>query len=227
MVLGGAVLATLGIGLVLTADPTAGAPDPGLAGNVVPRLDAVPTGTVGVAAAAAPVDGKVAIIVQNGTASPVDRVRVRGTTAAPDGAVVHSRTNTLVPAVLAPGAYGLAALDFKRDSAPGASVSLDVKSSRSKSAADRALLAVGAFDLSAPLAGPSAQRLDLTVINPRGAVVHGPFSVTVMCFTEAARPAVVATSELKLSRLGPGKSVAMSVPLEYVCPTYLVGARAA
>jgi hypothetical protein len=223
------LLAPLAIVAMLTSGAHAGVVNDGLGGNVTPRLDPAPTGTVAVVASGAPVDGKVAVIVQNGTAGPVDSVRVRGTaTRADGGSATSARTATLVPAVLAPGAYGLGVLDFRKNAlAPGAQIAFDVTSSKAKSPTDPALLAVGDFLLSAPLTGSVAQRLDLIVTNPGRRAVRGPLTVTVMCFGESARPVTVATVAVKRSRLGAGKSVPVSVPLASLCPTYQVGARAA
>jgi hypothetical protein len=89
------------------------------------------------------------------------------------------------------------------------------------------VLAVGDFQLSAPLTGRVAQRLDLTVTNSGNRAVRGPLTVTVMCFGESARPVTVATVAVKRLRLAASRSVPASVPLTSLCPTYQVGARAA
>jgi hypothetical protein len=223
------LLAPLAIVAILTSGAHPGVVNDGLRGNVTPRLDPVPTGTVAVVASGAPVDGEVAVIVQNGTAGPVNSVRVRGTAMpANGGPAISARTATLVPAVLAPGEYGLGVLDFRKDAlAPDAEIAFDVTSAKAKSPTDPALLAVSDFRLSSPLTGSVAQRLDLTVTNPGTRAVRGPLTVTVMCFGESARPATVSTVASKRSRLAAGTSLRMSVPFASLCPSYQVGARAA
>ena len=221
----GAVLLTL---TPLVAATGAGG-EVALAGNVTPALGSPPPGKVAVGAAGAAVDGRVAAIVQNGTSAPVHNLRVSGTaTRADGGAVTTATTGTVVPSTLAPGAYGLLVLDFRKQGvAPGAAVQFRVKSTGTPSSTDPRLLAVGGFQLSAPLTGPVAQRLDVSVTNPGTRAVRGPLRITVMCFDEAAKPVTVASTRVRRAKLAAGKSVHASVPLTSLCPTYQVGAQAA
>lgn len=221
----GAALLTL---TPLVAATGAGA-EAALAGNVAPALGVAPAGKVAVVAEGAAVDARVAAIVQNGTSAPVHNLRVSGTaTRADGGAVTTATTSSVVPSTLAPGAHGLLVLDFRKQGvAPGASVRFRVKSTGAPASTDPRLLAVGGFQLSAPLTGPVAQHLGVSVTNPGTRAVRGPLRITVMCFDEAARPVTVASTRVRRATLAAGKSVHASVPLTSLCPTYQVGAQAA
>jgi hypothetical protein len=198
-----------------------------LSGDATPRLDPAPAGQVDVVASSAPNGGRVAVIVQNGTDDPVNNVRVDATAARPDGgAVTSARTATLVPATLAPGEYGLAVLDFRKEGvAIDSTVSFEVRSTKAASGTDPKLLEVGELTRSAPTTGKVAQTLTFTVANPSKRAVRGPVTATVMCFNEAGKPVNLSTAKVRKAGLGAGKDATVSIGLAELCPTALVGAR--
>jgi hypothetical protein len=212
---------------VATSRATAAPPGLPLAGNVIPQLDAS-DGKVAVVASSAAQNGKVAVVVANGTSTPVRRVVVDGLATRPDGGVVtHATTRVTVPAVLAPGAIALGALDFGKHRIPrGAAFTFRVRSGRASTPADAGLLEVRDLTLSPPLEGAVAQTLAGRVVNAGERLQRGPVRVTVMCFDEARRPVEATTEIVEVRKLAPGKSVRATVPFATLCPTYLVGARA-
>ncbi|MFN8028674.1 MAG: hypothetical protein U0W40_20650, partial [Acidimicrobiia bacterium] len=228
-----AACALAGTGMVAgivatTGGAAAAAPASGLAGDATPTLSAGTPGTVSVVAQSAPNNGRVAIIVRNDTDGPVNNVRVAATaTRADGGAVTSANTKALVPATLAPGAYGLAVLDFrKRGIDLDAQVSFDVRSTKAASGTDPQLLEVSELTRSAPSSGKVAQTLTFTVANPTKRAVRGPVSATVMCFNEAGKPVNLTTARVRRAGLGAGKDASVHVGLAELCPTALVGARA-
>ncbi len=197
-------------------------------GNVQPALDATP-GKVAVAASGAPVDDRVAVIVQNGTSGSI---RIRAVTAAATRAggatVTRVRTTTTFPQVVAPGAYALATLRFRRGGAPvGSTLDFRVASTRSHSATDPHALAVRGVVLSPPLTGAVAQTLDAQVSNVSATRTARAPRLAVMCLNEARRPVTLTTARLDVSRLGPGKTAPGQVSLDTLCPTYVVAASSA
>jgi len=203
--------------------------EPGLAGDATPRLDPVPAGQVGVVASSAPNRDRVAVIVQNGTDSPVNNVRVDATATRPDGgAVTSASTATLVPATLAPGDYGLAVLDFRKQGvAIDSVVAFKVRHTKAASAGDPKLLAVSGLTRTAPTTGKVAQTLTFTVANPTKRAARGPITATVMCFNEAGKPVNLTTAKVRTAGVAAGKDASVKVGLAELCPTALVGARSA
>ena len=216
------------IDAVDAVDAAAVTPRSSLSGDATPSLEPVPAGQVGVVASSAPNGSRVAVIVQNGTGGPVDNVRVDATATRPDGgAVTSARTATLVPATLAPGAYGLAVLDFRKEGvAIDSSLSFKVRSTKAASGTDPKLLEVGALTRSAPTTGKVAQTLTFTVANPSKRAVRGPVTATVMCFNEAGKPVNLTAAKVRKAGLGAGRDATVSIGLAELCPTALVGARA-
>jgi hypothetical protein len=209
---------------VAGAAATAATPAP--AGNVEPALDPA-NGEVAVVAAGAPVDGRIAVIVQNGTAEPVGSVRVTAVATTADGSrSTKVSTRSLLPSTLAPGAIALAALGFEAaDVEPGSTLTYELSSGSAGSVGDRTSLEIGSLSLSAPRAGDVAQTLELTVTNPMSRAIKGPIHVRVMCFGEARRPAIAVDSRIKRAKLAADASVSTTVELRELCPSYLVAAR--
>jgi hypothetical protein len=215
------------LGLVLVPS-TAYAASP-LQGDVDPALPTPLPSGVAVVAHGAPVKGDVAIIVRNGTDRPVDDVVVSATASRPDrGPVVRAKTKSVVPNTLAPGELAIGKLDFRvRDLPSDTSFAFKVESSRAKSVTDRGSLEVRDPSLSRPMEGPVAQELGLTLANPAKRAFDGTILITVMCFGEARNPALVASATLKSAHLAAGATMPASVKFRELCPSYLVGARAA
>jgi len=202
---------------------TAGAP----VGNVAPVV-APASGKVGVGAISAPVDGRVAVLVQNGSTKTarVDLVTVTATT--PDGGtVVRARSLEAFPQVLAPGELSLASVKFRAgDVAPGATMAAKIRSRPVKAARAARSLVVSNLALSPPQTGAVAQTMTATVTNPTSSWTARAPKVAVMCFGEATNPVALATARPTTAKLAPGKQVTVAVPLATLCPTYLVAARA-
>ncbi len=109
------LVAAVVFGVALTMSPVAGATERVVAvphGNVEPMLDSV-HGKVAVAAFGAPVDDRVAVIVENGTTHPA-RVKSVTATATRGGGATAARARTVAtyPRVLAPGGYALAVVQI-------------------------------------------------------------------------------------------------------------------
>ena len=218
-------LSTLTTAVVAGAEPSSTtAPQ----GNVQPALDP-PNGTVAVAASGAPVDNRVAVIVQNGSTRSVRIESVTATATRGGGATVtRARTTTTFPQVVAPGAYALATIKFRTGGAPvGSTLTFRVTSTPSRSATDPRALAVRGLVLSPPLTGSVAQTLDATVGNVSTTRVARAPRLAVMCFNEARKPVTLTTAHLDVSKLGPGKTAPGQVPLDTLCPTYVVAASSA
>jgi hypothetical protein len=212
--------------LLVNAQPAAALAPPPPRGNVAPTLDAVPAGTVGVAAASAPVDGTVAILVQNAGTQPVRSVRVAATATPPDGASATASTADIVPSTLVPGALGLGLLRFRAGDVRGnPTLGFRVKTSRSKSDDAPDALDVRDITATAPLTGNIAQRLNLAVFNPGTRTVRGPVRVRVVCFGESARPTQGVDRVRGVRRVTAGAEVDARIELRDLCPTYLVAAR--
>jgi hypothetical protein len=189
----------------------------------------VPAGKVAVVASSAPSHDVMAVIVQNGTNHPVTNTRVRAAVASTDGgAVVASKRTVVVPATLAPGAYGLARVVFRAGGlAADASPRFRVTSSRSTSASDPRSLVAGPLTRSTPMEGAVAQTLSFPVTNPRTRAVSGPITATVMCFNEAGTPVNVTTTTVRRGGLAPGRTATVTARLAQLCPAALVVARSA
>ena len=209
---------------VAVAATAAGPPVP--TGNVEPALDAA-NGKVAVVAAGAPVDGKIAVIVQNGKTEPVRSVKVTAVATSADGSrSTKVSTRSLIPSTLEPGAIALTALGFDAaDVDPDSAITYRVSSGRAGSGGDRAALAIGSLALSAPLAGDVAQTLDLSMTNPTSRTIRGPISVRVMCFGEARRPTGAVDGRIARTKLAAGATVSATVKLRELCPSYLVAAK--
>jgi uncharacterized protein (DUF2141 family) len=210
----------------LTSPHASAAPTPIVpGGNVTPVLDAV-NGKVAVAASGAPVDDRVAVIVENGTSKPARIERVTATATRGGGATVtRSQTVTTFPRVLAPGNYALAVLQFRKGDAPAdATMQYRVTSSAAGSSTDPRSLAMSDFVLSAPLTGPVAQTLRATVTNPSTKRTARAPRVAVMCFNEARKPVTFTMARTEVKKLAPAKTATVSVSLATLCPTYLVAA---
>jgi hypothetical protein len=226
MKIGGAVAAVTFLVMTITAASTVNpAPAPSPIGNVTPALDAA-NGKVAVAASGAPVEDRVAVVVENGTSRPARIDRITATATGAGGATVtQARTVTTYPRVLAPGAYALAVLQFRKGGAPAdATLGFRVTSSPARSSMDPRALAVSGFVLSPPLTGPVAQTLGATVSNPSTKRSAGAPRVAVMCFNEARKPVTLTTARIDVKKLAPAKAAPASVPLATLCPTYLVAA---
>ncbi|HEY7107123.1 MAG TPA: hypothetical protein VH986_12015 [Acidimicrobiia bacterium] len=209
-----------------TAASAAVAPAPN--GNAVPVLDPA-DGKVAVVASSAPASGTVAVVVQNGTARPVRRVRVSAiATSADGGLATRGATVGVVPSTLAPGATALGVVHFRHRRVPtGATITFRVRSARSQSADAPTALGTGDFVLSPPQAGKVAQTLSMTLTNAGTRTVVGPLDVVVVCFDEASRPAVGTDVELSAARVRAGHTRPVEVDLRSLCPTYLTAARGA
>jgi hypothetical protein len=196
-------------------------------GNVTPTLDPVPAGEVGVVAASAPVDGRIAVVVQNGTTRAVRNVRVTAlATRADGGRATRAVTRDVMPSTLGPGEIALGVVEFRRrDVRAGSVMTFEATSGRAPSTDDPAVLDVGSFELSAPLEGKVAQTLDLTVSNPGSRTVNGPIALRVMCFNEAGRPALAVDGAVKTAKLRAGGNARATVRMRELCPSYLVAAQ--
>jgi hypothetical protein len=221
------VVIAMAIGSASGASATA--PASGLAGDATPTLSAGAPGEVAVVAQSAPNHDRVAVIVRNDTTGPVNNVRIDATaTRADGGAVTSASTSSLVPATLAPGAYGLAVLDFRQQGVDiDSQLSFTLRSTKTASGTDPKLLEVSELTRSAPMTGKVAQKLTFTVANPSHRAVRGPITATVMCFNEAGKPVNLTTARVRRTGLRAGKDASVSVGLAELCPAALVGARAA
>jgi hypothetical protein len=203
-----------------------GAAAPAPNGNVVPVLDSA-DGSVAVVASSAPVDGRIAVVVQNGTAKPVRSVKVSAFATRPDGGLTtRAVTDDLLPSTLAPGAIAIGAVDFRpRPISPDATLTFSVKSGRAPSSAAPTALGIDGFALSSPQEGKVAQTLRVTLTNPNPRTVAGPIVVVVVCFGESSRPTVAAVTSMRKAPLRPRASTHATVKLRSLCPAYLVAAR--
>jgi hypothetical protein len=223
-VLAGAWVSTgpAGAAASTTTSTLPGAPQ----GNAVPNVK--PASGVAVVAQSSPVDGRVALLLHNGTAKPV---RVDGivavATSSEGGAAVRARAAKSYPQVVAPDQLALASVQFRAKALiPGATITTKVRSTPVTSARAQRVLSVGDLALSPPMTGSVAQTLAARLTNPTSSwTAHRP-EVAVVCFGEASNPSTFAAAPVSARRVKPGKSVATTVPLTSLCPTYLVAARA-
>jgi hypothetical protein len=205
------------------ADPSPTQP----VGNVSPKL--APVTGVGAAASSSPVDGRVAVLVQNTTTSAVRIDRVTATATRSDGGLTTgARTAKAYPQVLAPGELALAAVQFRaRDVPPGSTFAVKVRSTRVSSTRVARGLAASDLVLSAPRTGRVAQTLRATLTNVSTSWTARGAEAAVMCFGEAGTPTTFADARASTRRIAPGKTARASVPLTSLCPSYLVAARPA
>jgi hypothetical protein len=223
------VAAVLAVAGAVVAGP-AGAVDttaPGSPqGNVTPTLQ--PATGVAVVARSAPVDGQVALLLQNTTAEPVriDAVMAVATTA-DGGLAVRARTKKSYPQVLAPDQLALSAVTFRKKALPlDAVITTKVRSKHVSAKRAQRTLSVSDLVLSPPMTGAVAQTLGATVTNPTRSWKARHPEVGVVCFGEASKPTTFASARVSARRLAPGKTASATVPLRSLCPTYLVAARA-
>ena len=205
------------------ADPTSpGAPQ----GNVTPSTQPKPG--VAVVAQSAPVEGRVALLVHNGTTRPVRIDVVTAIATRTDGGqATGARTSASYPQVLAPDELGLAAVTFrKRALATGAQLSAKVRSTPVTTARAARTLSESDLVLSAPQTGPVAQTMRATLTNDTTAWTARTPEAAVMCFGEAGNPTTFAKARASTRKITPGDTTSASVPLTSLCPTYLVAARA-
>jgi len=218
----------LAVSLIVVTATGAGASSAPV-GNVSPALSS-PGTDVAVVASAAPVDDRVAVLIQNGSAKAARIDLVTATATSRDGGTVtRARSVEAFPQVLAPGELALAAVQFRKHEAPlGGSFVVKVRGTPVQSSiAARALtVSLVAPVLSPPQTGSVAQTLGATVTNDTTNWTARGAKVAVMCFGEARQPTTITTRRLHPARLAPGKQAAASVPLAALCPTYLVAARA-
>jgi hypothetical protein len=205
------------------ADPsTPGAPQ----GNVTPSTR--PASGVALVAASAPVDGRVALLLHNGTSRPVRIDRVKATATSSGGALVTgARTSASFPQVLAPDELALATVTFrKRGLGTDPQVAAKVRSTPLSTARAGRVLSVGDLVLSPPQTGAVAQTMRATLTNATASWTAQIPEAAVMCFGEAGTPTTITTARAPARRIRPGKSTVATIELSSLCPTYLVAARA-
>jgi hypothetical protein len=207
-------------GAVDTASP--GSPQ----GNVTPTITAA--SGVAVVAQSAPVEGRVALLLHNGTAKPVRVERITAVATRPDGGLaVRARTTKTYPQLLAPDQLALASVKFRAKAvAPNATVTAKVRSTPVSAARAKRVLAVSDLVLSAPMTGTVAQTMRATVTNGTSSWTAAVPQVAVMCFGEASTPTTFASARASSRHIRPGATASATVPLTSLCPTYLVAARA-
>ena len=183
---------------------------------------------VAVVAQSAPVEGKVALLIHNGTAKPVRIDLVTGVaTSAEGGFAVRARAAKAFPQVLAPDQLALTAVRF-RGKALAADVTITAKVRSTPVSASRAkqVLSVGSLVLSAPATGAVAQTMQATLTNATTSWTALLPETAVMCFGEAGTPTTFASARASVRRVSPATTASASVPLTSLCPSYLVAARA-
>jgi hypothetical protein len=205
-------------------DATRGAPQ----GNVTPTT--TPAKGVAAVAQSALVDGRVAVLVQNATTKAVRIQRITAVASSADGSVATKATSVKAyPQVVAPGELALTSVRFRAKALavdPNAQPKVKVRSTPVSSARAQRVLSVGGLALSAPQTGPVAQTMQATLTNSTRAWKAPRPEAAVMCFGEAGNPTTFAAAPASARRVAPGASVAATVPLTTLCPTYLVAARA-
>jgi hypothetical protein len=195
-------------------------------GNVTPTL--TPATGVAVVAQSAPVDGRVALVIHNGTAKPVRVDLVTAVATSSDGGrAVRARALVAYPQVLAPDQLALASVSFRRSSlTPEPTITVKVRSTAISAARARRTLSVSGLMLSAPTTGAVAQTMQATVANATSSWTALVPEVAVVCFGEASTPTTFASARASVRRIAPGKTAPATVPLSTLCPSYLVAARA-
>ena len=205
----GAAVALLAVALVV--GPPAGAVDttsPGSPqGNVTPTLQ--PTTGVAVVAQSAPVDGKIALVLHNGTTKPVRVDLVTAVATRTDGGLaVRARTAKAYPQVLAPDQLALASVTYRKKSlvAGRHDHGQGAQHARCRRRARSACVSVGDLVLSAPMTGAVAQTMGATVTNATTNWTARLPEVAVVCFGEASTPTTFASARASTRRIAPGKS---------------------
>jgi hypothetical protein len=204
------------------ADATAGAPQ----GNVTPILQ--PQTGVGVAAQSAPTDGRVALVVQNGTQRPVRIERITAVASRADGSfATRARSVVAYPQIVAPGGISLASVRFRKAGLrPDDEVTVKVRSAPVRNARAGRVLAVDGLSLSPVQTGTVVQTMTATLTNPTRRWTAARPEAAVVCFGEAGNPSTFASARASTRRVKPGASATVTVPLTSLCPSYLVAARA-
>jgi hypothetical protein len=195
-------------------------------GNVTPTIQSS-TG-VAVVAQSAPVDGRVALLLHNGTTKPVRVDRITGVATRSDGGLaVRARTAKTYPQVLGPDQLALASVKFRAKAvAPNTTITAKVRSTPVSAARAKRVLSVSDLVLSAPMTGAVAQTMRATVTNATSDWTAPIPEVAVMCFGEASTPSTFASARASARRIPAGRTASATVPLTSLCPTYLVAARA-
>lgn len=197
-------------------------------GNVTPRT--TPAKGVAAVAQSAPVDGRVAVLVQNATTKPVRILRITAVVTSADGSVATKATSAKAyPQVVAPGSLALAGVRFRAKALagnPNPQPTIKIKSAHASKARAQRVLSVGDLTLSAPQTGAVAQTMQATLTNATRAWKARRPEAAVMCFGEAANPTTFTAARASVRPIGPGASITATVPLATLCPTYLVAARA-
>jgi len=201
---------------------TPGAPQ----GNVTPTLQ--PATGVALVAQSAPVDGRVALLLHNGTARAVRIDLVTAVaTSAEGGLATRARTVKTYPQVLGPDQLALTSVTFRtKGLATTPTVTAKVRSTPVSATRAEQVLSVGGLVLSAPQTGTVAQTMRSTLTNATSSWTARRPEAAVMCFGEAGTPTTFSAAPASAGRVAPGKTVSASVPLTSLCPTYLVAARA-
>jgi len=215
-----AIVASLPASAVDTTSP--GSPQ----GNVVPTLQ--PATGVAVVAQSAPVDGRIALLLHNGTTRPVRVDRVTVVAVRTDGgAATGARAIKTYPQVVAPDQLALTSVKFRANElTPDAKFTAKVRSTPVSTARASRILSVADLALSAPGTGAVAQTMRATLTNGSASWTAKLPEAAVMCFGEAGTPTTFTAARASARRVAPGKTTPASVPLATLCPTYLVAARA-
>jgi len=194
-----------------------------LQGNAVPTLEDA-GGKVAVVASSAPLDGRVAFIVENGTDHPV-RIRsvASGATSVGGATALRASTADVVPHRLAPGETAIGQVRWRAGTLEAdATITWNVKARRTAAPSDPGRLDADEFVLSPPLAGRVAQTLAFDVTNPHGGPRFGPLATRVLCLNEASRPVLLVARDVQHRRLRSGASTPVTVDMVELCPSYLV-----
>jgi hypothetical protein len=197
-------------------------------GNVTPAVQSA-TGVAAVAQSA-PVDGRVALLLQNSTTKPVRIDLVTAVVISADGSRATKTIGVKAyPQIVAPDQLSLASVAFRAKAFagnPNPKITVRIRSTAVSAARARQVLSVGGLTLSSPQTGAVAQTMQATLTNPTRAWRATRPEAAVMCFGEAGTPTTFASAAASARRVAPGASVPATVPLSTLCPTYLVAARA-
>ncbi|MET0628012.1 MAG: hypothetical protein ABW033_06100 [Acidimicrobiia bacterium] len=216
-------VAAIGVAVLSAAGVAAAQTSPSLQGNAVPTLDDS-GGKVAVVASSAPVDGRVAFIVENGTGHPV-RIRsvASGATSVGGARALRASTTDVVPHRLAPGETAIGQVRWRSGTLEAdATITWNVEARRTAARTDPGRLDASGFVLSPPLAGRVAQTLTFDVANPHDAPRFGPLQTRVLCLNEASRPVLLVARSEQQGRLRAGASTPVTVDMLELCPSYLV-----
>ena len=183
---------------------------------------------MGAADISAPVDGVVAVLLQNGTSTPrrIDRINAVATRV-DGGKATKASAVTAYPQVVAPGEYALASVKFAADDARAdAQISVKVRSTQVSAGRAARALSVGGLVLSPSQAGATVQTMQASLTNGSSSWTARAPRAAVMCFGEAGKPSTFASARATARRVTPGDSTPVTIPLTSLCPSYLVAARA-